>query len=90
MLCLPFAMQSLTKLKSDSDFEKHRTLFLERVQSTEIRAPQGSTLVITEVVEISEVKRSDKKYSASLFGSTFFGNEKRWKSRFEALYFVRS
>ena len=35
-------------------------LFLKQMKRTEIRVPRGSTLVITEVVEISEVKRCDK------------------------------
>jgi hypothetical protein len=46
------------------------------VERTEIRAPQGSTPVITDVVEISEVKRSDKNTALDLF-VTFWGDAKK-------------
>jgi hypothetical protein len=63
--------------KSDSDFENLKcALFLEQVKRTEIRVPRGSTPVITEVVEISEVKRSDKNTALDLF-VTFWGDAKK-------------
>ena len=56
---------------SDSDFEKPRALFLEQEKRTEIREPRGSTKVITEVVEISEVKRSDKNTALAFLAQPF-------------------
>ena len=56
---------------SDSDFEKPRALFLEQEKRTEIREPRGSTPVIPDVVEISEVKRSDKNTALAFLAQPF-------------------
>jgi hypothetical protein len=63
----------------------NRALFLEQVKRTEIREPRGSTPVITEVVEISEVKRCDKNTALAFLAQCTLryskgGNEKRLKS----------
>jgi hypothetical protein len=51
-------------------------LFLKQVKRIEIRAPRGSTIVITEEVEISEVKRSDKN-TATSFLFLFCGKKEK-------------
>ena len=61
---------------SDSDFEKPRALFLEQEKRTEIREPRGSTPVIPDVVEISEVKQSDKN-TATSFLFLFCGKKEK-------------
>jgi hypothetical protein len=47
------------------------------VKHPEIRAPRGSTPIITDVVEISEVKQSDKNTALDFLALPFWAMPKR-------------
>ena len=77
-------MKFALRFISESDFENPRLIF----RSSVTHWNSGSTRKHASDHRCGRNFRSEtkwKKYSASLFGSTFFGNEKRWKYNYKFL-----